>query len=511
MPTCENDECKKQATFDIKDGKGIFCTRHKTAEMTDVKNKSCELCGLQPAFNIVGQKPAFCSKHKTDEMINVKSKKCEYNGCNIINPVFNIKDSKTGKFCVTHKEEGMIDVKTKRCKYKGCDSMNPGFNISGSKTGKLCATHKEDGMVNVINKKCEYQGCNIISPVFNIKDSKTDKFCTTHKEDGMVNVKSKRCELCEKIPNFDIKGGKGRFCATHKQKGMVDVKHISCELCEKRPTFDIKGGKGRFCATHKQEGMIDVKHTLCELCEKRAYYGKPGHQISHCFQHREKGMIRKPNAKCSNCKELAIWGTNWTPKHCEIHKTEDDENLVERECISCNLLYVLDKTNKCENCNPESFLTARLAKQNALMDYLDALGLKGASTDTTVDGGICGKERPDRVYDFGDKFVILECDEDQHKQRACLCEQTRMINIGQTFGGIPVYFIRWNPDNYCPESDKKNPEILAKRHKLCGDLINDIKNNKVKLPKALVSAIYLYYDEWSSLADEEWKVLSRFE
>jgi hypothetical protein len=30
-----------------------------------------------------------------------------------------------------------------------------------------------------------------------------------------------------------------------------------------------------------------------------------------------------------------------------------------------------------------------------------------------------------------------------------------MVNIGQTFGGIPVYFIRWNPDDYSPENDKK--------------------------------------------------------
>jgi hypothetical protein len=145
------------------------------------------------------------------------------------------------------------------------------------------------------------------------------------------------------------------------------------------------------------------------------------------------------------------------------------------------------------------------------MDYLDAHDLKGSSTDTVVDRGECGKERPDRVYDFGDKIVILECDEDQHKGRACVCEQTRMVNIGQMFGGVPVYFIRWNPDEYCPKSDKMNIETIAKRHKLCADLLNDIKANKIKLPIALVSAIYLYYDDWSCMADEKWKILSQLE
>jgi hypothetical protein len=86
-----------------------------------------------------------------------------------------------------------------------------------------------------------------------------------------------------------------------------------------------------------------------------------------------------------------------------------------------------------------------------------------------------------------------------------------MINISQSYGGIPVYFIRWNPDYYIPESDKKEPEVLSKRHKLCGDLIKDIKNSKVKLPVALVSVIYLYYNGWSSLSSQEWHILSKFE
>jgi hypothetical protein len=144
------------------------------------------------------------------------------------------------------------------------------------------------------------------------------------------------------------------------------------------------------------------------------------------------------------------------------------------------------------------------------MDYLDNRGLKGQMTDSTIDGGICGKERPDRVFDFGDKIVIVECDEHQHKDRACTCEQTRMVNIGQSFGGLPVYFIRWNPDNYSPQNDKKIPESLSKRHKLCGDLITDIKEGKIELPNALVSAIYLYYDDWTSIVEEKWVILSAF-
>ena len=557
MPTqCEHDGCRTRSSFDIPGGKGRFCAKHKMAEMVDVKNKRCEHDGcssLSTAFDIPGGKGRFCVKHKTAIMMNVKSKQCEHDGCSSLNPNFNIPGGNgKGRFCGKHKTAEMVDVKNKRCEHDGCDSQ-PNFNIPGGK-GRFCVSHKTAEMVDVKNRRCEHDGCDS-QPAFDIPGGK-GRFCGKHKTDDMVDVKHKRCKYdgCCSRPTFDIPGGKGRFCGKHKTAEMVDVRSKRCEHdgCDSHPAFDIPGGKGsgRFCGKHKTSEMVDVKSKRCEHdgcstlnpnfdilggngrfcgkhkttemvdvktkkcehdgCYTSASYGKPGHPKSHCSPHRQKGMIRRPNAKCVSCKELAIWGQNWIPTHCESHKTDDDQNLVEQPCISCTLMYVLDKEGKCENCNPASFATARLAKQNALMDYLDARDLKGDSTDVIVDGGICGKERPDRIYDFGDKIVILECDENQHQDRQCLCEQTRMVNIGQIFGGIPVYFIRWNPDDYSPESDRKNPEELAKRHKLVGDLIRDIKKGKHILPTALVSAIYMYYDGWSSLAESEWTVLTEF-
>jgi hypothetical protein len=98
-----------------------------------------------------------------------------------------------------------------------------------------------------------------------------------------------------------------------------------------------------------------------------------------------------------------------------------------------------------------------------------------------------------------------------HRNIECNCEQARMVNIGQSFGGIPVYFIRWNPDNYAPENSRKNPEIVKKRHILVGDYIQGIIDRKVDLPKALVSVFYMYYDGWNDLHNEQWHILTAFE
>lgn len=511
---CEYDGCKVKAIFGIKGGKSQFCATHKTANMTDITHIVCKFedCTSRPSYGIEKGKALFCATHKTPDMFNVVSKRCVFDGCTVVNPSFGFIGEK-GTFCSTHKQDGMVDLKHKHCEHKGC-KIQAAYDIKGGK-GRFCATHKMPDMVDIKNVYCDYAGCNIVNPVFNIKNSKKGRFCAMHKTPDMVDVKHKHCEFedCTVRPTYDNKSGKGRFCVTHKQDGMVDVTHKSCEYdgCDIRPTYDIKGGKGRFCSTHKQDGMVDIANKLCAFnnCTIRARYGKPGQMVSNCSTHREKGMIRNSNAKCKGCKELAIWGIGLTPLHCDSHKEDDETNLVERNCASCGLLYILDKDDKCESCNPSTWASARLAKQSALMSYLDSRKLFGNSTDKIIDGGVCGKERPDRVYDFGDKIIVLECDEYQHRDRNCICEQVRMVNIGQTFGGTPVHFIRWNPDDYSPLNPRKKVENITKRHKLCGDFINDIKNNRIELPQALVSVIYLYYDDWSSLEEEKWEILSK--
>ena len=331
----------------------------------------------------------------------------------------------------------------------------------------------------------------------------------------MINVISKYCEHegCDIYASFAFKGERPRFCQTHSEEGMVGVLTRGCthEGCESTSrNYDIPGGNGRFCNNHKEPGMIDVKTNRCEECTSIAQYGKPGSQRSHCSKHRKPGMITLPRARCLVCRKPAFYGMNYIPRRCEAHKTDEDQNLIERECVSCKLIMVLDKNDKCEFCVPHTFETNRLAKQNALMAYLDYYGLTGESTDKVVNEGECGRERPDRVFDFGNKIVILECDEHQHKDRQCSCEQTRMVNISQGYGGLPVYFIRWNPDPYAPGVDTKKQESVEKRHKIVFTYIRDIRRNIVALPKGLLSVFYMFHDGWNSINDTEWEVITPF-
>lgn len=413
-------------------------------------------------------------------------------------------------YCKKHKEDGMYNIYKNYCKYKTCRKY-ASYAFIGE-IASYCSIHKEDNMIDVYVKRCQFNGCNK-SAYFDLLNGK-GKYCSLHKEINMIDIKHKKCIIdnCSKHPLYNFKDKKALYCFNHKLDNMIFIKKTKCSFtnCNNTPSFGYLNNPLQFCSQHRDINMIDNKHTKCIICDSFASYGKPGIKISHCAKHREKGMIKRSTAKCKDCLNPAVYGINFIPLHCEIHKTAFEQNYIEFPCISCGLLSILDINNICEYCNPDNFIKARLIKQNNLMSYLDKFNLKGNSTDLVIDSGICGKERPDRVYDLGSKIVILECDEHQHRDRNIECENIRMINICQSYGGIPVYFIRWNPDDYICTNNNDIPETIDNRYIEVKNLIENIINDIIKLPLALLSVLYMYYDGWTSIDNQSYNILLNF-
>ena len=548
---CHNKLCTGVAVFGVR--RKEYCKKHKTIDMKYLLSNKCKIenCNEPSQYNFKGNRTSlYCKKHMEIGMINVNYKYCTVNGC--IEPAYYSINCKRATHCITHKDaktmilaynkrciecgifanfglEGdkpthcsehktanMISLTKKICISDGC-TETASYNEKGKKP-EYCKKHKLAVMVISRKQLCKHPGCEQ-SPSYNLPGNKQPLYCQDHIQTGMVNIHSKKCSYsnCTKQPTYGLEPKKALRCKKHIEDGMFDVYHKKCEAdkCILRATCGHINNIAKFCKKHKENDMIVLQELKlqCETqdCTSRSKYGKPGSKQTSCFKHRQPGMIRRSNGKCKKCRMPAVYGSNYIPLHCEFHKLDEEINLVEQACSSCGLVMILDNKNKCEYCNPEMFKKAALAKQNKLMGFLDSVGLQGNSTDKIIDGGICGLERPDRVYDFVDKMIILECDEEQHRNRNCTCEQTRMINIGQSFGGVPVYFIRFNPDDYIPFNNK-NPEDIKTRYKLLETMLKNIKDNKYKkLPKALVSAIYLYFDDWNGFNKEEWKILSEFE
>ncbi len=182
---------------------------------------------------------------------------------------------------------------------------------------------------------------------------------------------------------------------------------------------------------------------------------------------------------------------------CELHKLENDFNYGEQRCKSCNLEEILDDGNYCKYCNPIKFMKHIKQKENTIRDLLLANHFQ--FTQDKISNGIsCGRERPDFVFDCGSHIVILEVDEDQHKHYQCECEQIRMINITQTFGGLSVFWIRYNPDNF--KTDKKIIQISDfKKHQHLLDWLHlSFKRNMTTLSEV----VYLFYDSCNEKSSE---------
>lgn len=118
---------------------------------------------------------------------------------------------------------------------------------------------------------------------------------------------------------------------------------------------------------------------------------------------------------------------------------------------------VKKKDSVCGQCAPKA-KRGSPCKEARIAAELEGWALTGiiprytSWNKTTLDTNpaICGRYRPDFVWDLQHRAVILEVDEHQHKTDHYIphCELVRMARIVEGFGGIPVHIIRYNPDAF---------------------------------------------------------------
>ena len=513
---CIHDGCDKRPTFGPKGGSkkdAVTCAQHKLVGFIDLVSKRCvrEGCAFSPSYGPKGGRKLdalTCLTHKKEGFVDLIHKRCAHDGCGKLNPSFGPQGGSrsNGTFCATHKPLDFVDVITKRCAHDGCQ-LCPSYGPRGGKRAQAvtCATHKKEGYVNLVKKSCNFEGCDVI-PCFGPKGNSMRHAvsCVKHKEESWVNLlKKKTCTHpgCQTRASFGPNNGIVDTCATHVKPGYVDLVSKRCarDGCDKQPVFGPKGGTKRdaiACSEHKEMDHIDLKNNRCSHngCDIQSTFGLPGFPPSRCWEHRRPGMLKNPRKRCveSSCRELAIYGI-LVQEHCENHRLPDEVNIMERKCKSCGLLGIIDKNDNCETCDPETFKRVRLAKQNAVVDFLRVNGVEILSVDRMIDGGDCGKERPDILLDCVTHRVVIEVDEHQHSGRPCLCEQTRMVDISQS-NGIKTLFLRFNPDKYKVANAGVKMDSTARRLQV----LLEWTWHWIKIePTDFLSVMYLYFDGYS--------------
>ena len=244
----------------------------------------------------------------------------------------------------------------------------------------------------------------------------------------------------------------------------------------------------------------EKRRKLCETC---SWYGWLGKGKSHCAVHKQKGMITSPNRKCETtcCKQLGTHEANGM-RYCEDHMPVGADNLGIETCTSCGLDDILTN-GKCGTCDPQVIHHRRHVKENRVKDLLTVNEIPHIH-DKILEGTTCGRERPDFQIDCGSHYVYVEVDDHQHQSYACECEQGRMVNLVHV-RGMPVRWIRYNPDVYEPMDGQRKVKI-EKREKKLIEYTKWAMNHSPQEEGHISNVLYLFYNDYDTKS-QEWQKL----
>ena len=496
---CLEHGCKTRPTFGLEWGKATHCFDHALDGMQDVINKRClePGCKFRPSFGLEWGKATHCFDHALDCMENVISKRCQEPGCKK-QPTFGLEWGKATR-CFDHALDDMQDVISKRCLEHGCKTR-PTFGLEWGKATH-CFDHALDGMENVISKRCQEHGCKI-KPSFGLEWGKPTH-CSDHALDGMENVINKRCQEpgCKKQPTFGLEWGKATHCSNHALNGMENVTSKRCQEpgCKTRATFGLEWGKATHCFDHALDDMQDVINKRClePGCKTGPRYGNHMTGRAFCAAHRDKAQHWKlTTCKQSGCRRFATHSeTGGFPfTFCDNHAPEGFSSCKEQRCLGCGFMFLCDEEQLCLFSCTSKHQDYVKRTENSLSDFLQKKGV--TFIRDSAPAGSCTRRRPDFVFQTPYGVILVENDENQHKSNLCTCEQSRMIELHQSFGEA-VHFIRFNPDRFVQSSTGKTGFVeLPKRHVELYKILQKLLKNPQHFFQAhsALSARYMYYD-----------------
>ena len=332
-----------------------------------------------------------------------------------------------------------------RDKCSSCRNKQPSFNYPNEKKPLFCKDCKLDSMINVIHAKCI--GCKIKHPSYNYPNDKKRLYCGDCKLEGMIDVANvnAKCIKCEiKRANFNFPNElKALFCGDCKSEGMINIKDKKCFGCKNKiPSFNYSNEKkALYCKKCKLDGMIDI--------------------IS----------IKKLCIKC-NIKMPSFNNTNETKAiYCKDCKLEGMVNIISKRCIIplCDKKQQID--NYCYRCfyalNPNDDRCKRIKiKENEVKKFIqkEFADLSFIFDEHIKGDGLCINKRPDILLNLNKHSIIIEIDENQHKGYNIDCDISRTNKIQEALNR-PIIIIRFNPDDYINENNKKitSPFIINKK------------------------------------------------
>ncbi len=283
---------------------------------------------------------------------------------------------------------------------------------------------------------------------------------------GKIKSRCVECrgrEICEhkKIRTVCIKCGGSQICEHQKIRSRcIDCKGSQiCEHAKLRSLCKDCGGS-QICEHGRQKGYCkDCRgNQICEHSKRKSECIKcVGSQI--CVH------LRRKRA-CKDCEGSQICEHKKIRSLCidcsgsQICKHEKDKYY----CKQCDGR-LLCKSTWCEtignpkyegyclfcfiNTYPDKPITRNYkTKEKAVSEkILESFPNFTWVLDKKIEDG-CSKRRPDFLLDMGSHIIIVEVDENQHRDYGSNCETKRLMQISVDLQERPIVFIRFNPDDY---------------------------------------------------------------
>ena len=168
----------------------------------------------------------------------------------------------------------------------------------------------------------------------------------------------------------------------------------------------------------------------------------------------EPGCIKAAQGKTGMCTLHGGGGARCIKPDCPKGAAGPTDRCIVHgggyRCISCTLYSVSKKGGTCSGCSPANKEKA-IRKEIKVLTHLRER-LPVTITHNASVGFVCGNFRPDMIIEkidleppFAHRSIVIEVDEQQHKEYPKDCERIRQRNIAHATGHQTV-FIRFNPD-----------------------------------------------------------------
>jgi len=366
---CIFEGCQKKSTFNYEgETKGLYCGKHRLANMVDIKHPRCiyDGCKKHPSQNFIGEKkPLYCSKHALESMENVITPRCLYLTCNTF-ASYNVEGERRPIRCYEHRENNMINIISinKKCKHHGCKVI-ANYNFDNETKRLYCSSHKKENMVMISNNYCIFDGCRVTAN-YNYENEKRPMYCSSHKKNGMIDVKSKTCKtyLCSTMVKTSRYDDYCLFCymnifpykpvsRNYKTKEYAVVEYIKTNFSHLTWISDKTVQDG--CSKRRPDLLLDLGYQIIILeidenqhidydcsCENKRIM-----ELSQDLNHRPIVFIRfNPDEyKNQDNKIASCWGINKNGI-CVVKKTKIKEWTERLNSLKEQINYWIHPDNK---------------------------------------------------------------------------------------------------------------------------------------------------------------------